>query len=421
MNRLKIKSIENRLVSAVCTILVPISILAICTRSNAGALSAIIDWVSTDDLSKIQLRVGSTIQAATPGKRLTNRNHALYVDKNGPYAHLGFIGSPSNMYVKVGPQGAKALFRWRCNIPGSGSFTVGYEAFTTSDGRDEGCRYGAPGSSWASLLPLDTLDARVTQKSNDHVAQTVTPVQGNQEFITVARATKAITLYQARYVGKALEIDVVAGSITITTPNGQQQVEAGSRYTYRYFSQSKGQISNKINPDQKAIDSFLDPNQWTSFSEQIKKLQQALSAKPEPLTPIAQEILDAHNKWRSQVNVPPLRWSKKLADYAQEWANNLSTQGKLEHREGGPSGAGENLVAGPDSVTDMVNRWGSEGQDYDHATNSCRSGRTCGHYTQVVWKNTTELGCGVAPIRRYGRVLVCNYSPPGNYIGQPPY
>ncbi|MCS6813066.1 MAG: pathogenesis-related family 1 protein [Cyanobacteria bacterium] len=134
---------------------------------------------------------------------------------------------------------------------------------------------------------------------------------------------------------------------------------------------------------------------------------------------VAQEMVAAHNRWRSQVGVPPLRWSPQLASYAQDWANQLAARGAFEHRRDSPYG--ENLFWGQGrrwSPTEVVNDWGSEVKDYDYATNSCRG--VCGHYTQVVWRDTTEVGCGVA---RSGNqeIWVCNYNPPGNYLGRKPY
>jgi len=138
-----------------------------------------------------------------------------------------------------------------------------------------------------------------------------------------------------------------------------------------------------------------------------------------PSSGIAQEMLNAHNRWRSQVGVPPLRWSPQLASYAQDWANQLAARGAFEHRRNSPYG--ENLFWGQGrrwSPTEVVDDWGSEVQDYNYATNSCRG--ICGHYTQVVWRDTTEVGCGVA---RSGsqEIWVCNYNPPGNYRGRKPY
>merc|ERR1719337_1625 len=38
---------------------------------------------------------------------------------------------------------------------------------------------------------------------------------------------------------------------------------------------------------------------------------------------------------------------------------------------------------------------------------------TCGHYTQVVWADSSTLGCGAA-----GNVVVCQYGEGGNMLGQ---
>jgi uncharacterized protein YkwD len=135
----------------------------------------------------------------------------------------------------------------------------------------------------------------------------------------------------------------------------------------------------------------------------------------------AGQILNAHNRWRRQYGVPALTWSPRLADYAQQWANTLLKGNRFEHRPDLPYG--ENLAeASGQQLTPerVVSMWGSENQYYDHDSNSCASGKMCGHFTQVVWKGTREVGCGMA--RNAGReVWVCNYNPPGNVIGRKPY
>ena len=71
-----------------------------------------------------------------------------------------------------------------------------------------------------------------------------------------------------------------------------------------------------------------------------------------------QAILAEHNKYRAEVGIPPLQWSKNLAASAQQWANHLAATGKFEH-----SGAGENLAqgsAGAFSVIQLVDLWGNE-------------------------------------------------------------
>jgi uncharacterized protein YkwD len=134
-----------------------------------------------------------------------------------------------------------------------------------------------------------------------------------------------------------------------------------------------------------------------------------------------QQMLTAHNSWRKRTGVPPLTWSPQLANYAQEWANKLARENKFEHRKNSPYG--ENLAwAGGQQLSPerVVNMWGEEVKDYNYSANACKPGKMCGHYTQIVWRNTKQVGCGMA--RANGKeVWVCNYNPPGNYRGQRPY
>jgi uncharacterized protein YkwD len=138
-----------------------------------------------------------------------------------------------------------------------------------------------------------------------------------------------------------------------------------------------------------------------------------------PLSPLAKEMIASHNQVRTKVGVGPLTWSPSLAAYAQEWANKLAKTGQFEHRQN--SGYGENLYWGQGrtvSPSNVVTSWANEVSDYNYDNNNCRD--VCGHYTQIVWKNTTEVGCAVAKVRNE-EYWVCNYNPPGNYVGQKPY
>jgi|UPI00037F52AC hypothetical protein len=138
-------------------------------------------------------------------------------------------------------------------------------------------------------------------------------------------------------------------------------------------------------------------------------------------------ITEAHNKKRRITGggLPDLVWDEDIAAYAQAWANHLQQQNdcRMQHRSGADRQRkyGENLAwsggmeMDPDSVVGM---WYDEIQDYDYNTNRCRG--VCGHYTQVVWKTSRKVGCGMATCGR-SEVWVCNYDPPGNWIGEKPY
>jgi pathogenesis-related protein 1 len=134
---------------------------------------------------------------------------------------------------------------------------------------------------------------------------------------------------------------------------------------------------------------------------------------------IRREILEAHNRVRSGVGVSPLSWSDKLAAVAQAWANQLVLEGRLHHRASPHYGENLYLISGGRATpNDVVSSWAGEEEDYDYRANTCHS--RCGHYTQIVWRSTRAVGCAVARSRNT-EVWVCEYDPPGNYVGERPY
>lgn len=134
-------------------------------------------------------------------------------------------------------------------------------------------------------------------------------------------------------------------------------------------------------------------------------------------------VLAAHNAVRAQVGTPPLKWNPRLADDARVWAERLARKGRLQHEE--QRTEGENLWMGTAnyfSLEEMVGAWAAERADYRHGEfpEVARKGRPVGHYTQMVWRTTTHVGCAVARTDSE-EILVCRYSPPGNWIGQTAY
>ena len=142
------------------------------------------------------------------------------------------------------------------------------------------------------------------------------------------------------------------------------------------------------------------------------------------------QLLDGHNHSRCTVyptaqSMPALTWDPVLAAVAQNFAD----QGNFVHNAnrttdyaalGGSGYVGENIAMGT-GLTPMqaVGLWVAEAPDYHLDTNTC-TGTSCSHYTQVVWANTTKLGCGRGMIAG-SPFYVCNYSPGGNFIGEAPY
>jgi len=139
----------------------------------------------------------------------------------------------------------------------------------------------------------------------------------------------------------------------------------------------------------------------------------------------------AHNAVRATVGVAGLVWDPALAVIAQGWANQCVDQmaptGLIDHNPGRsdtyPEYVGENIYAssGGATGTAAVSAWASEEADYDYASNTCNG--VCGHYTQIVWRDTTKVGCALANCAglSYPSSIVCNYAPGGNVNGQRPY
>lgn len=139
----------------------------------------------------------------------------------------------------------------------------------------------------------------------------------------------------------------------------------------------------------------------------------------------AARILAAHNRERARVGVAPLRWDPVLAASAASYGPTLARLGGLRHSpKAERQGQRENLwmgTRGAYSPEQMVGNWIAEKAYYRHGQfpNVSRTGNwsDVAHYTQVVWRGTTHVGCAIQPSRNWD-YLICRYSPPGNVDGR---
>ena len=119
--------------------------------------------------------------------------------------------------------------------------------------------------------------------------------------------------------------------------------------------------------------------------------------------------------------MPPLQWSPDLAAYAQAWADHLAAQGgNLVHHPGTPYG--ENLAGGRGGApnpTKAAKYWLTERDAYRDEPFGKQD--DVGHYTAMVWRTTTQVGYGMAISADGNWVVVANYAPAGNIVGQHPY
>lgn len=202
-----------------------------------------------------------------------------------------------------------------------------------------------------------------------------------------------------------------------------------------------------------------------SFYEQYKNNVSAvpLPACAESSTELTrneiQQIVLEHNRARKDADtyvpsgtpaLPATTWDCDAAQVAQQWANDTGgTQGHSSSNwrkqqysnhtglEGRAAGLGENLAwavssnaGGVAPVVDSVTSWDEERSDYNHSSGTCAAGEVCGHYTQVIWRESTKIGCGIkrgqiqfpgsGQVWPHGHFLSCTYHNAGNINGDNP-
>lgn len=136
----------------------------------------------------------------------------------------------------------------------------------------------------------------------------------------------------------------------------------------------------------------------------------------------ADEMVKRHNYHRAEVGVKAVKWSNKIAKEAQAWADHLaSTSCGLDHSDN--DNYGENLFWGYGSnytAARVTDYWASEKKDWKGGKITYDNYSIAGHYTQMIWHTTTEIGCGQATCSDGSIIVVCKYNPAGNVVGQSP-
>ncbi|RAL16846.1 CAP domain-containing protein [Aspergillus homomorphus CBS 101889] len=142
-------------------------------------------------------------------------------------------------------------------------------------------------------------------------------------------------------------------------------------------------------------------------------------------------VLYNHNVHRSNHSASSLDWDSAL----ESSAYTLAAKCVYEHDtsiDGG--GYGQNIGYGVESsaigemITNLMynDEMGYYAELYGEADPDMTNFDLWGHFSQIVWKGTTKVGCATVTCPSLGNVdaaealpfTVCNYSPPGNYAGE---
>ena len=134
----------------------------------------------------------------------------------------------------------------------------------------------------------------------------------------------------------------------------------------------------------------------------------------------AKEALNAHNIYREKHHVPPVTLNSEICLLAQKHANIMALNEDFLHSHNTYKGEelAENLFMCTGykiSGQNMVETWYNEGKDYDYNGDFQKGS---GHFTQIVWKETKEVGFAYAQSKNGTFYAVGHYYPPGNFLGE---
>uniref|UniRef100_A0A674INJ3 Cysteine rich secretory protein 3 n=1 Tax=Terrapene triunguis TaxID=2587831 RepID=A0A674INJ3_9SAUR len=139
------------------------------------------------------------------------------------------------------------------------------------------------------------------------------------------------------------------------------------------------------------------------------------------------EITDKHNALRRLVN-PTARnmlkmvWNAEAAKNAKSWAEQcVYSHSPVSRRKVGNITCGENLYYSsvPKSCSSALQGWFDKRDSFTFGVGPTSSNAVTGHYTQMVWYKSYEIGCSFAfcPYSAlYKYYYVCHYDPAGNVV-----
>ncbi len=134
-------------------------------------------------------------------------------------------------------------------------------------------------------------------------------------------------------------------------------------------------------------------------------------------------LLNLHNIERAAVGVYNLTWSDDLTKASQDFANTLAAKNGFHHS--GTGWVGENIAKATfrkDLTQYLVSLWSSQKKYFNPtvkygASSSTDPKREVGHYTQMIWSMSHEVGCGIANTST-SSILVCQYRYAGNFVNE---
>ena len=194
------------------------------------------------------------------------------------------------------------------------------------------------------------------------------------------------------------------------------------------ISTRAGEVIDKVGVSVHDIKKISPAGVKKAFSA-AAPIREKLKIVPAPVQVEAEEIpglavegnlqLRQINEWRGKLRLPSVQKSKHLVIESLDRARDLAETCTLTH-DGRNKKYGENLYLGAEGDS-AVEAWAAEREYYNARDGSCQSGKVCGHWTAITWRDTKETGCATARCGDGRVVAVCSFWPAGNIVGQKAY
>ncbi|THH06365.1 hypothetical protein EW145_g4138 [Phellinidium pouzarii] len=256
--------------------------------------------------------------------------------------------------------------------------------------------WGWPGfvkgtNPWGNVLSPSASHALSSALSSACASTASSTASGKASSVSIKASSTTVNLSSTLTVVPLMSTPLTSATLskpTMSSPSANTVTQISP-------SSSSPSSSSSIRTTSSSTTNFSTPPKPSTTSS-VSTSSPASSLPTSSLSVTAQDTsnsdistyLSTHNTVRAAHGASPLSWNNTLAGAAQKWAN-----GCVFQHSGGKLGPfGENLAAGTGSVygiTSAVQSWTNEASQYNP------SSPVASHFTQVVWKATTQLGCAV--------------------------
>ncbi|KAL1969334.1 hypothetical protein VTN77DRAFT_9526 [Rasamsonia byssochlamydoides] len=283
---------------------------------------------------------------------------------------------------------------------------------------------GALGAIGAIAGPIDKR-VYTTEIIVITVTETVTPGEP-----ATATATSAATINAAEFYRHSS----VSYTTVLTTSTPEPTSSSSSSVVVVTPSETPAPAPVSTTAPSVSVSSVTSVSSVASVaSPSPSQVSTVSSAAPSPSAANSYQatILYNHNIHRANHSAAALTWSSDLEASALQLANGCVYEHNTDINGGG---YGQNIGYGipADNIGAMItnlmynDEFGYFEGLYGQANPDMSNFDHWGHFSQIVWKGTTQVGCATVVCNSLGNVdsseplpfTVCNYSPPGNYAGE---